>query len=217
MRRDTVIGFSVALGVHAAVLVGLNSALLQKAEFGIALGKNSVEVDLVASAPPSEPAPPPPPPQAPPPEPEPQPSPEALPMPEAPREKPHPATPTPETPTPPPIIHHEAPAHEGNSNATIHSEGGARTEAKPDYLQNPPPRYPERARRLSQQGVVLLHVRVNAEGHPTEVEVRHSSGYDLLDHAAVESVSGWRFKPATLQGTPVGSDVEVPIRFELQR
>lgn len=89
------------------------------------------------------------------------------------------------------------------------------TSAKPRYKLNPEPPYPALARRRRQEGVVLLVVRVDAAGRPESVEVQVSSGFASLDEAAVAAVESWEFEPGRLDGTPVPSQVEVPIHFRL--
>ena len=90
-------------------------------------------------------------------------------------------------------------------------------EAYPRYGENPPPFYPERARRKNEEGTVLLRVMVAADGSVARVEVAHSSGSDALDDAALETVRGrWRFVPAERGGVKVASWVLVPIRFALE-
>jgi len=92
-------------------------------------------------------------------------------------------------------------------------------DSSPDYhsanLHNPPPLYPHAARRRGLQGRVLLHVEVMAAGHCGRIEVQQSSGYDILDTAAVEAVKEWHFIPATHFGISVTSWLHIPIRFEL--
>ena len=95
--------------------------------------------------------------------------------------------------------------------------GGAMTEAKPNYLKNPAPRYPEQARRAGHEGLVMLNARVGADGRAQEVAVRASSGFPLLDEAALKAVQRWKFKPARIGSVPVDSRVEIPVRFELSR
>lgn len=85
------------------------------------------------------------------------------------------------------------------------------------YRRNPAPAYPASALREHREGVVLLLVKVSAEGRPTSVEVRRGSGTRLLDEAAVRAVRRWRFDPARMGGKSVASDVEVPVRFEFPR
>ena len=85
-----------------------------------------------------------------------------------------------------------------------------------DYLNNPPPVYPTLARRLGEQGTVLLRARVRADGTPDEVSIHRSSGSAHLDQAALEAVRQWRFIPARRGGTAVAAPVLIPISFTLQ-
>jgi protein TonB len=85
------------------------------------------------------------------------------------------------------------------------------------YLRNPPPAYPYQARRLGQQGKVVLHVLVNTAGLPDKVELRASSGTGSLDEAALDAVRNWRFVPAKQGDKPVAAWVLVPIVFSLSR
>jgi periplasmic protein TonB len=103
----------------------------------------------------------------------------------------------------------------GKDATTLRSSGGALTEAKPDYLKNPPPPYPETARRKKQEGMVLLTVELNELGKPISVQVESSSGFRVLDDAAVRAVSKWRFAPARIGSIPIASTAKVPIRFQL--
>lgn len=125
---------------------------------------------------------------------------------ETPEEPPGAAAPAP-SPAPPAIS--EPSARGGGGPAS-----GPRV-ARPKYKSRPEPAYPALARRRRQQGVVLLTVLVGASGRPDSVEIRSSSGFRALDDAALEAVKQWEFEPARLGGVPVASEVEVPIRFQL--
>jgi protein TonB len=46
--------------------------------------------------------------------------------------------------------------------------------------------------------------------------IDRSSGYEILDRAAVDSVRGWAFLPAQKDGKPVASWVLLPVRFVLK-
>jgi protein TonB len=85
-----------------------------------------------------------------------------------------------------------------------------------DYLQNPAPLYPSMARRMGEQGRVLLRVVVRPDGTPDAVVLRQSSGSQRLDEAALEAVRKWRFVPAKQGSTPVTAAVIVPIVFSLE-
>lgn len=83
------------------------------------------------------------------------------------------------------------------------------------YLRNPKPSYPTIAQQRGMEGMVLIYVEVSALGEPLSVTLKQSSGFVLLDKAALKAVHGWRFAPATRGGQPVAAGVEVPIRFSL--
>ena len=96
------------------------------------------------------------------------------------------------------------------------AEAGTGPSAMPDYNVNPKPPYPLIARRIGAQGEVLLRVLVRQDGTVASVELARSSGFALLDESATRTVrDNWRFIPAQLDGTPVESWVEVPIKFVL--
>jgi protein TonB len=84
------------------------------------------------------------------------------------------------------------------------------------YLNNPPPAYPLAARRRGMEGRVLVRAEVQADGSCNRVELKKTSGHDLLDQAALEAVKKWRFVPARKGGQAVAAWVEVPITFNLE-
>jgi protein TonB len=83
------------------------------------------------------------------------------------------------------------------------------------YLNNPPPAYPASARRMGEEGKVLLRVYVTAEGTAGEVRIQNSSGSPLFDDAATAAVRQWRFVPARQGENAVAAWVQVPIVFKL--
>jgi TonB family protein len=114
------------------------------------------------------------------------------------------------------ILGENAPAISRPDNPADASAPEYATEAKPilDGSNKLPP-YPRLARQLGQEGQVILSVEIDAKGLVGEVKVVKSSGYKSLDDAAVKTVRGWIFIPATKKGRPVASRVEIPIRFKL--
>lgn len=83
------------------------------------------------------------------------------------------------------------------------------------YLNNPAPNYPPLARRLGEQGRVLLKVLVSENGLAESVQLDTSSGYEKLDRAAMEAVKKWSFIPAKRSNQPVSAYVLVPVKFSL--
>jgi len=110
----------------------------------------------------------------------------------------------------------EGKAGAGTGGGAGEGQGGG-SSARPDYNVNPKPPYPMIARRLGAQGIVILRVQVRGDGSVAAVELARSSGFAVLDDSAARTVrESWRFLPARIDGSPVTSWVEVPIRFVLE-
>ena len=86
----------------------------------------------------------------------------------------------------------------------------------PLYRQNPAPAYPVAAIRRKYEGSVLLEVLVNREGKVDQLHLLQSSGYSVLDEAAIEAVRGWSFEPAAVGDEKVEMWVKVPVLFHLK-
>ncbi|MGH7906230.1 MAG: energy transducer TonB [Candidatus Binataceae bacterium] len=94
--------------------------------------------------------------------------------------------------------------------------GGDLSAAHAAYGEDPAPQYPEMARELAQEGVVMLRVLVGIDGSVRRVQLAKSSGFDMLDSVALDTVrEEWRFVPARRGKVAVASWVLVPIRFTL--
>lgn len=83
------------------------------------------------------------------------------------------------------------------------------------YLKNPAPSYPAAARRLHLEGTVVLRVMVTPAGRPQQVDIKQSSGVQILDDAALNAVRDWAFIPAKQGDNAIAAVVDVPIRFHL--
>jgi protein TonB len=88
---------------------------------------------------------------------------------------------------------------------------------QPVVIRNTPPIYPETARRAGWEGRVTVRVEVSADGLPMSVALQKSSGYGVLDQAALRAVKGWRFQPRTIGGVTMAGTVDVPVNFTLSR
>ena len=84
------------------------------------------------------------------------------------------------------------------------------------YARTVTPRYPRKARRAGWEGTTVLKVLVNADGAPGRVIVDRTSGFDVLDSAAVNAVGHWRFHPARRGADTESSWVRVPVAFRLK-
>lgn len=91
---------------------------------------------------------------------------------------------------------------------------GANGVTVPQVIFNPEPGFSDEARKVKQQGMVLLLVVVGKDGHTYNIHVRQSLGMGL-DEKAIEAVSHWRFRPATLNGEPVATQIAVQVDFHL--
>jgi len=92
----------------------------------------------------------------------------------------------------------------------------ALVEARPSARGNRPPYYPEMARRNGWQGLCMVRVSVTAEGRAASVSLARSSGFGILDQAALAAVRKWKFTPRMVRGTAVACTVEVPVNFSLR-
>ena len=88
---------------------------------------------------------------------------------------------------------------------------------QPVVIRNTPPIYPETARRAGWEGRVTVRVEVSADGLPMSVALQKSSGYGILDQAALRAVKTWRFQPRTMGGVAMAGTVDVPVNFTLSR
>jgi len=230
MKPELAASFIAAILFHALILFGFRLETSARplamsddpSPVAVSLVEEEPAPALAALAPPKTAATPEPPePQptpemsTPPPEPEPTPEEETMPAPEsappktAPRHLEQRRTRT--------VTLHSAPgtaaALAGTASHGAAGRGAPGTHAH--YLSNPKPEYPEEAKEMRQQGVVVLSVEVGTDGHANDVSVSRSSGFPQLDQAAVRGVRRWVFEPARAAGLPVSSHVEVPVRFSL--
>lgn len=84
----------------------------------------------------------------------------------------------------------------------------------PQVIFNPEPSFSDEARKSKAQGIVLLLLVVGKDGHPYDIRVGQSLGMGL-DEKAIEAVNRWRFRPGTLNGRPVATQIAVQVDFHL--
>jgi len=85
----------------------------------------------------------------------------------------------------------------------------------PACLYCPEPQYSEDARKAKFQGIVVLEVIIQPDGHATNIKVVKGAGLGL-DERALEAVRTWRFKPAVgPSGTPVATITDIEVNFRL--
>lgn len=202
-------GFIGAVVFHSTILFGFRAGLFQKIQYGVSQGESSVEVNLVSSATQPEVV-----------ESSPQ-AVETLNAQEIGKNEVSDELVIPiksesvsdQTPQSKPHEHQKTPLKVSPSAVAFANDGGA--QAKPFYLKNTPPMYPEISRRRGEEGVVILNVQVDERGEVVSVVIKDGSGFNRLDQSAVKAVERWKFNPARVGMIPVASQVEIPIRFQL--
>ena len=83
-------------------------------------------------------------------------------------------------------------------------------------LDCPYPAYPEMARMRDIEGVVGLKFQVLQDGNVGDIFISESSGFPVLDEAALTKVKQWKYHPATQNNRPKTSYVTRTIRFSIE-
>ena len=96
------------------------------------------------------------------------------------------------------------------SSTTLLSRESASVDARAAVVSAPMPNYPYAARSKYLQGQGKFLIRFDANtGHAKEVEIVRSTGYAVLDEAAIGALRRWVVKAHSFDV------IEVPINFEL--
>lgn len=106
------------------------------------------------------------------------------------------------------------PAGDGSGNG---GGKGSQGLIPPGILSKVEPVYPQAARNAGQSGTVMLRIQILPNGRSGNITVTASSGYGLLDDAAVNAVRQWRFIPAKdrSSGKTVACYTTLPVTFQL--
>lgn len=125
-------------------------------------------------------------------------------------------------PSVPPIVTAENGSADARTSSAARRSGNSAGEKNGSlinsagYRRNPLPAYPPLAQSHRWEGTVLLSVRISPDGTAAGVTVKESSGYAVLDEAAVAAVRNWEFEPARVNQQSISSTAEVPIHFQLR-
>jgi TonB family protein len=84
---------------------------------------------------------------------------------------------------------------------------------KKQLLQHPMAEYPPAAHYAHVGGVVVVALRVQTDGHVTNLRV--VSGDPLLQQAAIDAIRKWTYKPFVVDGQPVEVDTTASTTFNL--
>jgi protein TonB len=127
----------------------------------------------------------------------------------------------PDTTGEPPVITgtiSREPGLTGSATSDPPPPAGPTTSARFDkrYANAAQPPYPAAARRLGEEGTVVVHVRIGRDGRVLASTLAQSSGSPRLDAAALaHALARWRFTPALKDGVAVEEERDISVRFEL--
>lgn len=84
----------------------------------------------------------------------------------------------------------------------------------PELIYSVDPEFSDEARRMKYQGVCIVELIVDEQGHPQNVHVVRWLGMGL-DQKAAQAVEQYRFKPAYFRGRPVPVYIDVAVTFRI--
>jgi protein TonB len=105
----------------------------------------------------------------------------------------------------------------GGVTGGLDSTGAVRiggTIAPPTKIKDVRPVYPEVAQAARVQGVVIVEVRIEADGTVSDARILRS--IPLLDEAALDAVKQWEFTPTLHNGVPVPVIATMTVNFRLE-
>jgi len=208
MKRPLFIFYALALAFHAVVLFCLKPPAPKPPKI---FNETYVDVTLTTPPPPQpevQPAVVPPPPTIQPvvlPKPEEKPQSPPPPKPEMTLPEPKP-TPPPSPPVVQPVV---VPPPKPNPQEYI-------PVTQPTYAVQAAHIYPPEAARRHQQGTVVLMLYINGSGALNKVEIVKSSGFPLLDAAAIREMKQSKFEPAMDGAIPVRSRAQASVTYRLE-
>ena len=107
----------------------------------------------------------------------------------------------------------DGPAQPGAATGEPPRRIGGDVKAPVAIVRSAPP-YPEAARKMRIEGVVLVEAVIDEAGNVVDARVLKEIGMGC-GQAAVEAIRAWRYEPATLNGRPVSVYLEVRVSFQL--
>lgn len=81
-------------------------------------------------------------------------------------------------------------------------------------LRNPPPHYPDAARKSGREADVFVYAVIAADGSPQRLAVVRSGGDDF-DAAALAVIPRWRFRPAMCGNNPIPTETVIDVHYRL--
>jgi TonB family protein len=84
--------------------------------------------------------------------------------------------------------------------------------SRPFHLEDD---YPPESKLLHEEGVCKVKLTVTADGNVRDISLTKSTGYPRLDQACLVAFVGGGFLPATQDGKPITTTLEIPITWKL--
>lgn len=88
--------------------------------------------------------------------------------------------------------------------------------SSPEDFSGPSPGYPELARKRNQEGTVHVRCKIDSNGAVVKTNINKSSGFKLLDDAALKAVSKWKYHFSGGAGEMKPKFIIVPVKFKLK-
>lgn len=101
----------------------------------------------------------------------------------------------------------------GNQNSMNFSHFSA--SYKIGSKKNPHPGYPLLARKKGWEGIVIVQADIDEKGNVVKINIKESSGFEVLDNESLRTLKKWKFIPAKQGNQFIEDTVEIPIRFIL--
>ena len=76
--------------------------------------------------------------------------------------------------------------------------------------------YPKKAVRRGWEGQTVVAAEVLPDGSVGRTSLAQSSGHEILDSAAQDSIKAWKFEPAPGEDDKVPQFVDIPVTFKLE-
>lgn len=88
--------------------------------------------------------------------------------------------------------------------------------SRPTFATRPSPlQYPSLAKRRGIEGLVKVEVWVDPNGKQVKHVLVESSGAQVLDQAALDTIKRWHFSSHIVNGQAIAHRVQIPVRFQL--
>jgi protein TonB len=210
MNRALIIFYAISLAFHAVVLFWLKPPAPRPPKI---FNETYVDVTLTTPLPPQpEPKPiavptPQPKIETPPPKPEEKSPPPPPPKPEMTIPEPKPQPPPPPPAPKPVVVPPTQPQPPTEEYVPV---------TQPNFAVQAAHVYPPEAARRHQQGTVVLMLYINGIGALDKIEIVKSSGFPLLDEAAIREIKLSKFQPAMDGAIPIRSRAQASVTYRLE-